>query len=77
MPHGGPHYNGNGNGMRTMRGRTTPRRTTGRRVTTPRARGRVATPRTGRMMNGTGARGVRRTAGQGGRGGDSDMMEMY
>ena len=78
MPHGGPHYNGNGNGngMRTMRGRTTPRRTTGRRITTPRARGRAATPRTGRMMNGngrmmngTGARGVRRMTGPMGRGG--------
>jgi hypothetical protein len=56
------HYgnrNGNGNGMRTMRGRAaTPRR--GRAVTqrrgraaTPR-RGRAATPRRGRMMNGNG-----------------------
>jgi hypothetical protein len=70
------HYgnrNGNGNGMRTMRGRAaTPRRG---RAATPR-RGRAATPRrgrmmngNGRMMNGTGARGVRRTAGQFGRGG--------
>ena len=70
MPHGRPHYNGNGNGMRTMRGRATTRRAatprTGRRVTAPR---RAATPRTGRMMSGTGARGVRRTAGQFGRGG--------
>ena len=70
------HYgnrNGNGNGMRTMRGRAaTPRRG---RAATPR-RGRAATPRrgtmmngNGRMMNGTGARGVRRTAGQFGGGG--------
>ena len=68
------HYgNGNGNGMRTMRGRAaTPRRG---RAATPR-RGRAVTPRrgrmmngNGRMMNGTGARGVRRTAGQFGRGG--------
>ena len=60
------HYgNGNGNGMRTMRGRAaTPRR--GRAVT-PR-RGRMMNGN-GRMMNGTGARGVRRTAGQFGRGG--------
>ena len=53
---------GNRNGMRTTRGR----------VATPR-RGRVVTPRRGRAvtqrMNGTGARGVRRTAGQLGRGG--------
>jgi hypothetical protein len=71
------HYgnrNGNGNGMRTMRGRAaTPRR--GRAVTPRRGRaatpirGRAATPRRGRMMNGTGARGVRRTTGQFGRGG--------
>ena len=60
------HYgNGNGNGMRTMRGR----------AATPR-RGRAATPRrgrmmngNGRMMNGTGARGVRRMTGPMGRGG--------
>ena len=53
------HYgNGNGNGMRTMRGR----------AATPR-RGRAATPRRGRMMNGTGARGVRRMTGPMGRGG--------
>jgi len=62
------HYgnrNGNGNGMRTMRGRAaTPRR--GRAVT-PR-RGRMMNGN-GRMMNGTGARGVRRTTGQFGRGG--------
>ena len=69
------HYgnrNGNGNGMRTMRGRAaTPRR--GRAVTPRRGRmmngnGRMMNGN-GRMMNGTGARGVRRTAGQFGRGG--------
>ena len=58
---------------RTMSGRTTTPRT--RRTTTPTTR-RTTTPRRGRMMNGngvitngTGARGIRRTAGQFGRGG--------
>tara|TARA_R100000808_G_C2132949_1_gene141819 strand:- start:147 stop:566 length:420 start_codon:yes stop_codon:yes gene_type:complete len=85
MPHGGTHYgNGNGNGMRTMRGRRTPTRRAG--TATPR-RGRAATPRRGRtlprrgravtsrrttprrtMMNGTGARGLRARTGPTGRG---------
>ena len=50
-------------GMRTTMGRTMSRRTN-----VPRTR-RTTTPRRGRMMNGTGARGNMRTAGQFGRGG--------
>ena len=50
---------------RTMNGRTT----TPRQSTVRRASVRRTTPRRNRMLNGTGARGIRRTTGQFGRGG--------
>ena len=66
-------YHTGGMSMRTTMGN---RATTQRRTrTAPRSAGRVVTPRRGRMvgngtmLNGTGARGIRRTTGQFGRGG--------
>ena len=56
-------YHTGGMNMRTTMGRSM-----GGRTTTSRAR-RTTTPNRGRMMNGTGARGNMRTAGQFGRGG--------